>query len=174
MVRAEAPPDRDQRGRAGRPTCRSGRSSRSPASRCPPGSLRDILFQLAFAAYVGAFFNLNPFVDRDGYQILVDLLREPGLRRRAREQLLRRLQRRARGRSTRRRSPATPCFGVAWSAVAACFAVGMSLRYEPSLVQVAPAPVVWAALAALGLAFFLPVLVVLGGPARTRRRGSEA
>ena len=29
-------------------------------------------------------------------------------------------------------------FGVAWSAVAACFAVGMSLRYEPRLAQVAP------------------------------------
>ena len=56
----------------------------------PAGVLRDIFFQLAFAAYLGAFFNLNPFVDRDGYQILVDVLREPGLRRRAREQFLQR------------------------------------------------------------------------------------
>ena len=29
-------------------------------------------------------------------------------------------------------------FGVVWSAVAACFAVGMSLRYEPHLAQFAP------------------------------------
>ena len=139
----------------------------------PAGILRDVLFQLAFAAYVGAFFNLNPFVDRDGYQILVDLLREPGLRRRAREQLL---QRRG-GEREAFDSPALAryaLFAAGWSAVAACFAVGMSLRYEPSLMQVAPAPVVWAAMAALGLAFFLPVLVLLGGPARTRRRGSEA
>jgi len=139
----------------------------------PAGILRDILFQLAFAAYLGAFFNLNPFVDRDGYQILVDLLREPGLRRRAREQLL---QRRG-GEREGFDSPALAryaVFAAVWSGVAACFAVGMSLRYEPSLMQVAPAPAVWAALATLGVAFFLPVLVLLGTPARKRRRGSEA
>ena len=139
----------------------------------PAGILRDILFQLAFAAYLGAFFNLNPFVDRDGYQILVDLLREPGLRRRAREQLL---QRRG-GEREAFDSPALAryaLFAAVWSGVAACFAVGMSLRYEPSLMQVAPAPAVWAALATLGVAFFLPVLVLLGTPARKRRRGSEA
>ena len=53
--------------------------------------MRDIFFQLAFAGYVGAFFNLNPFIERDGYHMLVDWLREPGLRRRAREQFARRL-----------------------------------------------------------------------------------
>jgi len=139
----------------------------------PAGTLRDILFQLAFAAYLGAFFNLNPFVDRDGYQILVDVLREPGLRRRAREQFL---QRRA-GQREAFDSPALAryaVFAAVWSGVAACFAVGMSLRYEPSLMQLAPGPVVWGVMAALGLAFFLPVLVLLGGPARKRRRGREA
>ena len=55
------------------------------------GTVRDICFQLAFAGYVGAFFNLNPFIERDGYHMLVDWLREPGLRRRAREQFARRL-----------------------------------------------------------------------------------
>ena len=48
-----------------------------------PGSVRDILFQVAFGGYVGALFNLNPLMERDGYHVLVDLLREPGLRRRA-------------------------------------------------------------------------------------------
>ena len=91
VVRAQAAADRDQRGRARSPTCRSGRCSRSCCLALPAGAARDIFFQLAFAAYLGAFFNLNPFVDRDGYQILVDLLREPGLRRRARAQLRRRL-----------------------------------------------------------------------------------
>ena len=40
---------------------------------------------------MGAFFNLNPFLERDGYHMLVDWLREPGLRRRARQQFARRL-----------------------------------------------------------------------------------
>jgi putative peptide zinc metalloprotease protein len=139
----------------------------------PPGVVRDILFQLAFGAYLGAFFNLNPFVDRDGYQILVDLLGEPGLRRRAREQLLER----RRGLRNAFDSPALAryaAFAVVWSAVAACFAVGMSLRYEPRLLEVAPAPVVWGAMAVLGMTFFLPVLMLLGAPARQRGPSREA
>ena len=138
----------------------------------PAGTVRDIFFQLAFAAYLGAFFNLNPFVERDGYQILVDLLREPGLRRRARAQLMRRLSGHGR-QDDSRCSRATRCSAVAWSALAACFAVGMSLRYESRLVEVAPEPVVWAALAVVWVVVFLPVLVVLVGPARERRRASE-
>ena len=70
----------------------------------PAGSLRDVLFQLAFAGYVGACFNLNPFLDRDGYQILVDVLREPNLRQRAREQLVARRRRLARCSPATRRS----------------------------------------------------------------------
>ena len=138
----------------------------------PAGTMRDILFQLAFAAYLGAFFNLNPFVERDGYQILVDLLREPGLRRRAREQLARRLS----GGGRVADSPVLAryaVFGLAWSVVAACFAALLSLRYEPRLVELAPAPAVWAALAALWVAFFLPVIVVLARPAGGRTPGGR-
>jgi putative peptide zinc metalloprotease protein len=134
----------------------------------PAGTARDIFFQLAFAAYLGAFFNLNPFVERDGYQILVDLLREPGLRRRARAQLMRRLS----GAGHVEDSPALTryaAFAAGWSAVAACFAVGMSLRYEPSLAAIAPTPVVWGVLSVVWLGLFLPVLVVLAGPMRARR-----
>jgi pSer/pThr/pTyr-binding forkhead associated (FHA) protein/Zn-dependent protease len=139
----------------------------------PAGTLRDIFFQLAFAAYLGALFNLNPFVDRDGYQILVDVLREPGLRRRAREQLARRLS--GRGRADDSRLLARyAAFGIAWSALAACFAVGMSLRYQPQLAQLAPEPVVWAAFAMVWVALFLPVVAVFAGPMRERRRGREA
>ena len=47
-----------------------------------PGTMQDVWFQLSLAAYTGAIFNLNPLLDRDGYHILVDLMREPGLRRR--------------------------------------------------------------------------------------------
>jgi len=135
----------------------------------PSGTGRDIFFQLAFAAYLGAFFNLNPFVERDGYQILVDVLREPGLRRRARAQLTRRLSgRREAGDS--RALTRYAAFGVAWSALAACFAVGMSLRYEPRLAAIAPAPVVWACMSVVWLALFVPVAVALVGPMRARRR----
>jgi putative peptide zinc metalloprotease protein len=45
------------------------------------GPLRDVLFQLACGAYLGAFFNLNPLVPRDGYQIALDVLSPRGLRR---------------------------------------------------------------------------------------------
>jgi putative peptide zinc metalloprotease protein len=138
----------------------------------PPGTIRDIVFQLAFAAYVGALFNLNPFVERDGYQILVDLLREPSLRRRAREQLFRQLS----GQGRPSDSPVLTRYaaaGVAWSALAGCFAAGLSLRYEPRLAQVASEPVVWAVLGILWVGFFLPVIVVLAGPLRQRKRSRE-
>ena len=135
----------------------------------PAGTGRDIFFQLAFAAYLGAFFNLNPFVERDGYQILTDVLREPGLRRRARAQLARRLsgQGEAGDSHVLTRYAA---FGLAWSVVAACFAVGMSLRYEPRLSALAPDPVVWACMSVVWIALFMPVVVALVAPMRSRRR----
>ena len=139
----------------------------------PAGTIRDIFFQLAFAAYLGAFFNLNPLLDRDGYQILVDVLREPALRRRAREQLARRLS----GRGRPSDSPVLGRYavlGVAWSVLAAAFATAMSLRYEPRMAELAPEAVVWIALAAVWVALFLPVVAVLVGPLRERRRGQEA
>jgi putative peptide zinc metalloprotease protein len=140
---------------------------------CPAGTIRDIFFQLAFAAYVGALFNLNPFVERDGYQILVDVLHEPGLRRRAREQLFRQLS----GHGRPGDLPLLTRYaaaGVAWSVLAACLAAGMSLRYQSRLTQVASEQVVWAVLAVLWVGFFLPVIVVLGGPLRQRRRARRA
>jgi putative peptide zinc metalloprotease protein len=51
------------------------------------GVTADIAYQLALGAYLGTVLNLNPLLDRDGYQILADLVRQPGLRRRARERL---------------------------------------------------------------------------------------
>jgi hypothetical protein len=137
----------------------------------PAGTPRDVFFQLAFAAYVGGVVNLNPFVERDGYQILVDALREPGLRRRAREQLVRRLSGGGRA-SDSRLLTRYAAAGVAWSALAACFAMGMSLRYEPRLAAVAPAPAVWATFAILWSALLLPVAAVLGRPLSVRWRRS--
>jgi hypothetical protein len=143
-----------------------------------PGAVRDICFQLAFAAYVGACFNLNPFLDRDGYHILVDVLREPGLRRRAREQFARRLAGRP-GDGDSRVFARYSLFGIVWSCVAALFVVGMTLRYRVTLEAFAPAGwIVWALMAAVWIAVFLPVLFGVGRPlaqrARASRRGGDA
>jgi Zn-dependent protease len=135
-----------------------------------PGAVRDVCFQLAFAAYVGACFNLNPFLDRDGYHILVDVLREPGLRRRAREQFARRLS----GGGTGGDSPVLArysLFGLLWSVVAALFVIGLTLRYRAVLESVAPAWIVWTVMATVWLAVFVPVLIVIGRPLVARVRG---
>jgi putative peptide zinc metalloprotease protein len=134
-----------------------------------PGALRDVFFQLAFGAYVGAFFNLNPLVERDGYHILVDVLREPALRRRARSQLRRRI---AEGRSGSD-SPVLlryALFGLGWSVLGASLAVAMSLRYEPGFATLAPAPLVWTLMCALWAVFLLPVLAAVGPPLLERLR----
>jgi putative peptide zinc metalloprotease protein len=133
------------------------------------GTVRDVFFQLAFAGYVGAFFNLNPFIDRDGYHILVDYLREPGLRKRAKDQFSRRMK--GKGRSTD--SPVLARYSIAglgWSILAAGFAIFMSLRYEPIMSSLAPRYVVWTVLGTMWLALFIPVFVALGKPLVERRR----
>jgi putative peptide zinc metalloprotease protein len=136
----------------------------------PRPTVRDIFFNLAFAAYVGGFFNLNPFIERDGYHILVDVLREPGLRRRAKEQFARRLA----GRGAATDSPVLlrySLFGLGWSVLAALFAIGMTFRYEKIMVELAPKPVVYGVMATLWVVFFLPVIVVFARPLRERARG---
>ncbi|WP_157592551.1 FHA domain-containing protein [Solirubrobacter soli] len=136
----------------------------------PAGIVRDIFFNLAFAAYVGGFFNLNPFIERDGYHMLVDWLNEPGLRRRAKEQFERRLG--GKGESTD--SPVLlrySLWGVGWSILAACFAIGMSLRYEKVFLAITDnKAVVYGVMGTLWVAFFLPVFFVLGKPIWKRIR----
>jgi putative peptide zinc metalloprotease protein len=136
----------------------------------PPGALRDIFFQLAFAAYVGAIFNLNPFLQRDGYQLLVDYLRQPQLRARANEQLKRRL--------AGERGPHSPLlaryseFRIAWLALAAMFSVAMSLHYEVRFAALVPPAVAWSAMAVLWVAFFVPVVLALRPVLIARARGT--
>ncbi len=137
------------------------------------GTVRDICFQLAFAGYVGAFFNLNPFIERDGYHMLVDWLREPGLRRRAREQFARRLS--GRGRSDD--SPVLARYslwGLGWTVLAGGFAVALSLRYLPVMTSLAPDWIVYTVLGTLWVAFFLPAVWVVGKPLLERLRGVGA
>jgi putative peptide zinc metalloprotease protein len=136
------------------------------------GVIRDVAFQVAFAGYVAAFFNLNPFLERDGYHILADRLGVPRLRARAREELRRRLS----GEGAQDVDPALTRYavaGLAWSVAAAGIAIGLSLRFEPLMVQHAPATVVWVVLGTLWAALFIPVLVVVGPPLLSRLRGGE-
>jgi putative peptide zinc metalloprotease protein len=64
-------------------------------------------------------------------------------------------------------------FGLGWSVLAACFAIGMSLRYEKIFLALAPRPVVYGVMGTLWVAFFLPVIVVLGKPLWQRVRGGS-
>jgi FHA domain len=133
------------------------------------GTARDIFFQLGFGAYLGAFYNLNPGIERDGYQILVDVLREPGLRRRAREQLQRRLG----GGGRADDSPVLARYGgfvVGWAALAGVIAVAMSLRYESTLAAYLPVPVTWLVLMALWVGGFTPLVAIVGRPLLERIR----
>ncbi|HEX6712733.1 MAG TPA: FHA domain-containing protein [Thermoleophilaceae bacterium] len=139
----------------------------------PPGTLRDIFFQLAFAAYVGGIFNLNPFLPRDGYQILVDVLRQPQLRTRANEQLRRRLAGEEPGPQSEVLARYS-AFRVAWLALAALFAVAMSLHYEARLAALVPKSVAWVVMSVLWLAFFVPVVLALRPVLVTRARARQA
>jgi putative peptide zinc metalloprotease protein len=137
-----------------------------------PGTIRDVTFQVAFAGYVAAFFNLNPFLERDGYHMLADRLGVPRLRARAREELRRRLA----GEGAQDADPALTRYavtGLAWSVAAAGLAIGLSLRYEPLMVAHLPATVVWVVLATLWAGLFIPVLVVVGPPLLARVRGER-
>jgi putative peptide zinc metalloprotease protein len=134
------------------------------------GAIRDILFQVAFAGYVAAFFNLNPFLERDGYHILVDRLGIPRLRARAREELRRRLS----GEGAQDRDPALVRYAVAglgWSFAAAAIAAVFSLRFQPFMTHYASETVVWVVLGTLWAALLVPVLLVLGPPLLSRRGG---
>jgi putative peptide zinc metalloprotease protein len=137
------------------------------------GSARDVFFQFALAAYAVALVNLNPFIERDGYWLLVDVLREPGLRRRAREQLSRRLS--GRGRSADRPVLGRyAVFGLGWAVLGNLVILFPPLRYGPIWLALLPQPMVWtveALLATLWLVLFMPVVVVLGKPLLDRVRG---
>lgn len=137
------------------------------------GTVRDVTFQVAFAGYVAAFFNLNPFLERDGYHMLADRLGVPGLRARARAQLRRRLA----GQRTEDVEPGLARYAVAglgWSFAMAAVAIAFSLRFQPVMVQHAPPTVVWVVLATLWAALCVPVLIVVVPPLLARVRGASA
>ena len=100
------------------------------------GTMRDIFFQVALAGYVGAFFNLNPLLDRDGYHILVDVVRQPNLRAKARLWLSARLS----GRETEGARSLVIFAGatILVDIVSALFALAMTLRYYDVMLEFAP------------------------------------
>jgi putative peptide zinc metalloprotease protein len=132
-----------------------------------PGDVRDILFQVAFGGYVGALFNLNPLMERDGYHVLVDLLGEPGLRRRASRRLYGLLSGRSAGGSDRRLL-IYALASLAWSALSVAFAVVLSLRYYHTLAALAPPALVWTVLSAFYIVLALPLAVQLLRPLWSR------
>lgn len=137
----------------------------------PKGSnVGEVFFQLAFAGYVGAFFNLNPFLDRDGYQILCEWLREPHLKQRARQQLRERLSGQ---RSAEESSPVLARYAIAglvWSALGAVFVAVLSLRYYSVLVKFAPKGVVVGGFILFFAVLLLPIPLALGAPLLHRAR----
>jgi hypothetical protein len=129
-----------------------------------------VFFQLSFAGYVGAFFNINPFLDRDGYQILCEWLREPGLKQRARVQLKERVSGQ---RSADQTSPVLLRYafsGLVWSLIGAGFVAVMSLRYYKILGALAPHSVIIAGFVVFFLVLLLPIPIALGVPLFQRAR----
>jgi putative peptide zinc metalloprotease protein len=132
------------------------------------GPARDIAFQLSLGAYTGMLLNLNPLLERDGYHMLVDLLNEPNLRRRSRDEVQRRLAHRAPARAARRSVAVYGIATLAWSLVTAGFltvtVLGLAGRFGAGLA--------WARwpLAALGAAAALiPMAAIVARGLRERR-----
>ncbi len=140
----------------------------------PRGSARDVLFQIALGGYIGALFNLNPLLERDGYHVLVDVLHEPGLRRRARRRLAELLSGRSGREPGSRRLLVYAVASLGWSAVAAAFAVVLSLRYYHRLAALVPPALVWTLLAAFYVLLVLPLAVTLVAPLLSRGVGRAA
>jgi putative peptide zinc metalloprotease protein len=137
------------------------------------GTARDVAFQLALGAYAGMLLNLNPLLERDGYHMLVDALDEPNLRRRAREEVERRIARRP---CRAPASQAVAAYGVAalaWSFVAAAFVTVAAIALVNRLGDRVGWPLWPLASVAAALALAPPALVIARG-LRGRRHAEVA
>lgn len=140
----------------------------------PSGNVRDVAFQVALGGYLGACFNLNPFLDRDGYHLAVDALHQPGLRPRARAAFAARM---------RGRSPAPGDEGlvfkygaasIGWLVVVLAFVGYLTHRYSGVLDALAPRGVVIAVLGVIYLALLVPIVLMIGRPLHARRAALRA
>jgi putative peptide zinc metalloprotease protein len=134
------------------------------------GALRDIEFQVALGAYLGALFNLSPMLDRDGYHILIDVVRQPNLRARARMWLAARLA----GRPAEGARALVIFAGatILWSVVSALFALAMTLRYYDVMLHFAPRELVWGLLGSFFMVLLIPLFVMAGAPLLQRGTGA--
>jgi putative peptide zinc metalloprotease protein len=136
-----------------------------------PGTVRDVLFQVAFGAYVAGFMNLNPFLDRDGYHMLVDLLREPQLRRRSRARLSGAISGRG-GAPERGLVTAFAFSSLVWLVAAGGLTAGLASLYTDRLVALSGSrALVWALVGVLAAVAFVPVGLTVLRPLRERFRG---
>lgn len=140
----------------------------------PKGSLRDVFFQLAFGAYVFGFFNLNPFLDRDGYTILVDWLREPGLKQRARAQFSGRVSGSARGQQTSSVLGRYALAGLIWSAVMAVGMIIFATRYYSRYKRLIPHSLIIPLFIGFVIILMLPLLAQILIPLYRRLRYGPA
>jgi len=140
----------------------------------PAGTMQDIWFQLSLAAYTGAIFNLNPLLDRDGYHILVDLMREPGLRRRSKDWLAAKLSGRHAEPDEAGVLATYAVTALVWSLATLAFTVAMTQRYYTLLTSLAPASVVWSVFIAFYVLMLLRIIGVFWKAFRTRRSDRTA
>ena len=144
------------------------------ATALPPSTVRDVFFQLALGAYIAAFFNLNPLLDRDGYAILVDALSEPGLRRRGRERLVAALAGTGRGQPAARAATVYGFATIGWSIVGIAIAALFSLRYYSLIEALVGSPAITKALFATAYASLVsPIVYALVRPLLARRHRRE-
>jgi putative peptide zinc metalloprotease protein len=101
------------------------------------------------------------------------VLKEPGLRRRAKAQFARKLSGKGGDENDSPVLARYSIFGLGWSLLAAFFAIGLTLRYKPIMDNYAPDYVVWSVLITLWFVFFIPVLIMLVKPLWERVRGSD-
>ena len=140
----------------------------------PVGTIRDITFQLALAGYVAAFFNLNPFIDRDGYHILVDILDEPGLRRRSQAALIARLSGREPPPDARGVLLRYAVAGLGWLVATMGLVAVMIIQYYDQLTALVPEEAVLALVVALYALLLLPIVFTVVMPTIRRFRGATS
>jgi Zn-dependent protease len=111
--------------------------------------------------------NLNPLLERDGYHVLTDLLREPNLRARGRDHVAAQLAGRTGDTADSR---AVAWYGLAtltWSVVAAALAGALTLRFSSRFIDRPALALVLACL--VTLAALVPSVVAVVRPLRARR-----
>jgi hypothetical protein len=132
------------------------------------GTVRDVLFQVAFGAYVAGFMNLNPFLDRDGYHMLVDILREPQLRKRSRARLAGAISGKG-GAPERGLVTAFAFSSLLWLVAAGGLTAVLASLYTDRLVALSGSrALVWALVGALAAMAFVPVALTVLRPLSER------